>query len=478
MTGLGAKLEVVEINYTRQFSDRHMSGIAKLKNLKRFEVDYCEEISEASLSVLHFLPQLEVIRLRNCAAVFSLEALADCRRLKKVDLSYNEHLDFKVLASLIRLENLECLVLENNSSLEDDHLKVLQQFPRLKSLDLADCQSVTDAGLVHLGDLNLTELNLSGCSKINGAGFAEFKSLTLESLVLNSCRIDDAGLLNLARFSGLKKMDLESNQAIRGTGLSVLGNFRRLEFANLAGLPVDNDHLRLMAGVTTIKELNLNNCSGVSGRGLIGLVDSQNLEKLELQGCFRLDSPSDFEPIGKLAGLKFLDISQTRIRPESVFHLPSLTQLEYLDLSECKWIDDLAVQRIAEIKSLKILRLGELPRLTDQAIRELHALPNLEILYLSGSRLISGDGFSAFGSDSKLSALTLASLPNLSAAGLKNLPSITTVTSLTISAVPLSNEHLTALRGLPNVAYLELDDLSGVSENANLTLRASLPKLK
>jgi hypothetical protein len=52
--GIFPQWEVLEINCTGQFYDRHMSGIAKLKSLKKFEVDYCEEISDATLSVLHY----------------------------------------------------------------------------------------------------------------------------------------------------------------------------------------------------------------------------------------------------------------------------------------------------------------------------------------------------------------------------------------------------------------------------------------
>ena len=94
------KLEVLEIKYTGQFQDRHMSGIANLQSLKVFAIDYCDEVSEATLSVLHYLPRLEELKLRHCDAIYSLEALANCGNLKKLDLSFNEHLDFKVLSSL------------------------------------------------------------------------------------------------------------------------------------------------------------------------------------------------------------------------------------------------------------------------------------------------------------------------------------------------------------------------------------------
>ena len=172
-------LEKLKINYTSQFFDRHMSGIARLKSLKIFEVDYCGEISEASISVLRYVPKLEEIRLRDCQGVYSLKSLAECQSLKKVDLSSNDHLDFEVLKSLRRLPKLESLVLDENENLEDQHLRWLKGIESLNSLSLIDCDSLTDEVFAQLDGIpNLKKLVIRYNDSITGASIGELKGET------------------------------------------------------------------------------------------------------------------------------------------------------------------------------------------------------------------------------------------------------------------------------------------------------------
>jgi F-box/leucine-rich repeat protein 14 len=472
------KLANLEINYTGQFEDKHMSGLAKLTNLKKFAVDYCDEISEASLSVLHYLPGLEEVRLQHCEAVFSLESLANCKSLKKLDLTNNEHLDFNALSSLVRLENLETIVLAENPGLEDQHLEWLAKIPTLRHVDLSECESVTDEGVAHLGTLNLRNLNLSECKKITGTGFAEFATPSLEELNLVDCAIDDDGLQNLAIFKNLKRFTIYNDESINGEGLAVLGNFKQLEELVLQGLPVSNEHLNLLEGIATLQRLDLSECSKISGAGLASLTQSRDLQDLKLSGCRRLDETADFEPIAQFVQLKKLDISATRIRPEAVSLLTKLSQLESLDISSCNWIDDAAIEQIAKIKTLRRLKLDDLARLTDRSLVFLAELPDLQWLYLEDNRLLTGEGFSAFPDSTGLRFLEMHGLDKLSPKGLENLPRFSKLEKLTIYSTELTNEHLLAMKGIPNLRELEMDHDSQVDDNVSQQFRASLPRLK
>ena len=73
---------------------------------------------------------------------------------------------------------------------------IVKTFPNLTSLNLAECEDITDAGLAHLAQLHaLTSLDLAYCSNITDAGLAHLAQLhALTSLNLYGCsNITDAG---------------------------------------------------------------------------------------------------------------------------------------------------------------------------------------------------------------------------------------------------------------------------------------------
>ena len=353
----------------------------------------------------------------------------------------------------------------------------MAKIPTLTEVNLAQCSAITDEGLAALGKLPLTRLDVSSCAKIDGSAFEAFEAAVLQELNLHGCSIDDQGLLNLAKFKQLVKLRLDENDSIKGEGLDVLKNFKSLQELTLSGLPVSNENLNLMAGITSLKELRLDGCSMVSGLGLASLTGSA-LERLDLKDCRRFDAEEDFREIGRLKSLKYLNVAGTRMRPECVPLLTQLSSLGELDVSGCNWVDDSSIGELAKIKTLRTLKLDDLARLTDAALVHLAQLPNLERLELGKNRMISGEGFDSFPSTTGLRFLELRELDKLTPDGLKNLPRFSKLEKLTIDSVKLSNEHLIAMKGMPNLKDLELDDTSQVDENVYRILRASLPNLK
>ena len=377
------KLEVVKINYTGQFYDRHMSGIAQLTSLKKFVVDYCDEISEASLSVLRYIPNLEEIELQNCESIYSLKPLTECRSLKKINLTANEHLDFDALECFQLLPNLESLILNENSTLEDKHLRWISQMSGLKHVELQECSELTDEGLAILAKLpNLQTLDVSQNMKITGETLDQFPGDKLENLDLAGCGVTDETLAKLAKFKSLKKINLQNNHVLKGTGLSVIGNFKNLVELDLTGMNATNAHLNGLDGITTLEKVILDDCPKISSRGLVSLVKSQGLKRLDLVRCRRIDS-DDLEVISKFSNLESLDVEGTRVKPKGLEVLASLKKLEALDLSNCNWIDDAAVEKLAKFPALKSLSMYQVPRLTDKSFQSLAKLKTLELLRVS-----------------------------------------------------------------------------------------------
>ena len=470
-------LEKLKINYTGQFVDRHMSGIARLKSLKIFEADYCEEISEASISVLRYVPNLEEVSLKDCEAVYSLKSLAECRSLKKIDLSSNGHLDFEVLKSLRRLPNLESLVLDENENLEDQHLRWLKGIPTLTTLSLVECSGLTDEAFAQLNGIpNLKKLVIRDVSQITGDSVVELKGETLEELELVDCGLNDESLLKFDHLTSLRKFDFSENDQIKGPGLSVLASFKRLEELNLSGLSVSNDQLKLLQGITTLKSINLQDSTRVSGIGLAPLTESGSLEELDLGGCRRIDS-DDLAEVVKFKNLEVLDLKGTKVKPEGLEQLEQLSSLKKLDLSQCNWIDDAAMAKVAKFPALQNLRLNDVPRLTDKGVENLAQSKTIKEIYLRENRHVTGTGFAGFAENSSLVRISLIELEKLSAKGLKHLQNVEALEDLVVrnDEKRWTDEHVRSLFGLARLKSIQVRDISELEDGLYRGLLNSLP---
>ena len=93
----------------------------------------------------------------------------------------------------------------------NDDLTHISGLPNLTSLDLSECQKITDAGLKHLSSMkNLTSLDLRDCDQITDDGLGHLKDLpNLTSLDLSGCwKITDDGLGHISSMPNLTSLNL------------------------------------------------------------------------------------------------------------------------------------------------------------------------------------------------------------------------------------------------------------------------------
>ena len=433
------KLEWVRINYSGRFYDRHMSGTARLKNLKHLTIRRCDEVTEAALSVLRYLPKLEQVDLIDVESTYSVRPLAHCRSLKRLDLSNNSHFDFKNLRGLSGLD-LEELNLANNSSLEDKHLVHLANFPNLKKLSLSLCTELTDEGLACVANLgSLRSLDITGCKSITGT-FLKEVNRNLESLVANRCKFNDDGMKNLARLSALKELGVSGNEDITEEGLFSIASCDNLEKLTAGGLALSLKHFEAMKEFR-FTSLSLAGCSQVTGECVAATDCSQTLEYLDLSKCRRINSP-DLRSIAGCKKLATLRLSNTRVDWEGIGFLSGLKELKEIYLNECKWIDDAAMEQLTSIDSIELVEAKKSLRLSDDAIRHLAKLPNLRKLYLQENNKITGVGFEAFNESNPLERLQMEKLNRLVPEGLRHLKRLQKLTSGLTKKVDILNRSL------------------------------------
>ncbi|XP_044487447.1 disease resistance protein RPV1 isoform X2 [Mangifera indica] len=177
----------------------------------------------------------------------------------------------------------------------------------------------------------------------------------------------------------------------------------------------------------SVEVIDLRGESSVDGEWLAYLGACRYLRSLNLADCYRISS-SAIWPLAGMTSLKELDISRcVKVTDDGIRHLLSIPTLEKLCLSETG-VTENGVQLLSSLKNLSVLDLGGLP-VTDRVLSSLQVLTKLQYLDLWGSK-ISNKGASALEMFPRLSFLNLAwtnvtKLPRMSSLECLNLSNCT-----------------------------------------------------
>jgi len=173
----------------------------------------------------------------------------------------------------------------------------------------------------------------------------------------------------------------------------------------------------------------LDNCHGITGRGLLAFSRSHRLHTLSLANCRRLTD-------------------------EAVVNVSHLgTSLMALNLGGCRCLTDLSLEALSGLIELRKLDLSQCDLVTDDGLVHLNSLSLLEELSLGWCRLISDDGLEILGEQSNRSQ------------------ALRTLRLARCSITDVGLEHLTKLEKLEEL------DLNGCVSVSSLALGETLEKL-
>lgn len=327
-------------------------------------------------------------------------------------------LAFAISAHLTKLNLAMCL------NVGDDALRhIAYSCPELRHLTISYCEDVSDVGLIAIAlkCRDLRGLDITKCNKITNRGakaIAErcpqlkrflagsvmlLSDAPLISLASNcpnlkfldmcSTGITDAGLTAVAReCRKLKLIAFSDCRFITSFGLSSFAECHQLEVIRLSGCKAieDSTLLKLSIGCTDVMEIDLAGASMISPVILSKCISSwSKLVTLNLRGytpLVRRQSEALLDPtFVEFAVSSAASSSSSTTSPSSLFNIRH-PNLEDLNLSWCKFVDDVMITELAEgTPNLITLDLGWCTSITANAFHKLaQKCKNLRTLNLRG----------------------------------------------------------------------------------------------
>jgi Leucine-rich repeat (LRR) protein len=358
------------------------------------------DVTDDGLKVIAGAPELKVVALEGSIVTDAgMKALAGCKKLESVNLYLTDKVTdagVKELAALPKLRSLFFYGLKLNGT----GLAAFAGSKTLESVDLGVEGNLTDEGVKTLAELpNLKNLSLG-----HGYGTDAVKAIVAKRLpakfVFNPSVIDDElfetlvakGWLYNPKPRGQFEEPLPASPGevadlwLDGTRITDKGFRAVLDCTNAksvhaGGTGITDETLKKLSAFTQLRYLTLNKTK-VTAAGLQALAGLP-LDHLALEGCEL--SEDELKVIGKMSGLKELELAETKPDPAWLKHLSGLRELNDLNLRSARF-NDAAVKYVTTLPKLEKLALHRTD-LTDVGFQELVKLPTLKELWVDDTKV-------------------------------------------------------------------------------------------
>ena len=447
--------DVQVLNFGDTPPDAAAAQLTRLSGLK-WLVFYDRLPRGAGFAYLSRLKSLEgLVVARSAITDDELGVLANrlggLKSFRRLELGSTELTD----AGLVHLENLQSLeeFYGGGNKLTGSGFSHLARLPALREVGFGS-QQMGDAAVAHLAECSSLKRLTLNCPKITDAGIAQLaKAKSLEALKLHYVPLTDAGLAHLSSLKTLRELELQATQAT-DAGLAHLAKLTSLEVFRLprgVGEPgqaqITDAGLAHLRGLKGLKRLWLDR-PRYTGAGVQFLADLKSLESLH-PSCGITDR--DLAAIGGLTSLRELWIIGSPVTDEGLRHLSSLKSLNKLSLGGCK---EVTTSGLAHLRGLPIQSLQLDPCVPgDSRLAFLEGLPELETLYIKGTSLRDED-LASVGKLTRLKDLRIY-CQAIGDRGMAHLAGLTSLESLT-ARFQLTDEGLKHLANMKKLAAVQL----------------------
>lgn len=353
------------------------------------------------------------------------------------------------------------------TSYEDD-LRYVAFLPRLERLSL-EGGYYSSSGLRYLRQLpNLRELEAHHLTLSDG-GLAEITKLKrLKRLSLLGTGISDHGFQRICEMNGLQALVVQLPTRSEPNRLRSLTQLESLRLT--AGNILKADDLQFLAHTPRMRCLWIQ-CSAL-GDVLAALRHVPNLTELRLQ-CNQL-TDRDLQHIENHTALQHLTLegnSGNYVTDAGLASLAGLTDLQFLNLSNCRRITDSGLRHLQQLAKLRTLRLNRI-NIDGSGLANLSGHKHLSKLYLSGSG-ITDESLVHLATMSRLRTLDLEDT-KITDSGLVQLAGLHRLEHLKLNGSAVTLGGLAELKALPNLQTLTVP--RSVPDETLSELRQRFPK--
>ncbi|KAG5676954.1 hypothetical protein PVAND_006747 [Polypedilum vanderplanki] len=343
LVSVQTNLQVLDLSCTARLTDMALIHICEqLKKLRVLKIRRCHALTDISVKMISDLSFLEVLDISECKSLTS-QSIIDGIASRSNDILIELYL------SALNLSNAAVV-------------KVAENIPNLRVLDLSYCINHVDDVCVQMVLKNLTklrELNLDLCERISDAG-------------LTGMSMDNQ--INQDELSISKEVQEQKKDAIvSGSNHYThdpIKHHIRISLKSKAEEEIVEDALRKRAMLQLAKEINLKEqpCNS------FGLARLKGLRVLRLGGCNKVTDVSLIYNF-KLPELKEINLSKCQqISLQGISELvKNCPALEIVNLSECHNVDDKCIELIT----------SKLPRLTKLDISRCYKLTDFSLDYIA-----------------------------------------------------------------------------------------------
>jgi outer membrane protein assembly factor BamB len=248
--------------------------------------------------------------------------------------------------------------------------------------------------------------------------------------------------------------------------------------------------------------------TGIGPAGVRQLAGLKTLRGINLELCPRVDDVA-VKQLSRAKGLRVLSLMGVDVSEKGLESLQTLKDLRALDLEICEQVSDTGCQALGQMTQLRVLILKktgfEKLKITDAGLSQLVALQELEVLNLYGNKIsdvglvelpklaglqslnlsltaITDGGLVHVSSLQKLRHLELLysngfAGPMITDAGLKSLAELLALESLNLVGARIGDAGLSRLESLKQLNHLQLSN-TAVTEQGIATLKRQLPGCK
>ena len=284
--------------------------IPKLTKLEKLTL-YSKDINDDGLVCLAELPMLRFLSIRyGNFTDAGMAHVKKCTRLRNLDLNSVPITDTGLyhLSSLDKLEDLNLF----NTEVTDRGLAYLKSLSYLKKLNVRKREQkdqITDAGMVHLAQIN-----------------------SLEYLDLPNYGITDNGLAPISKLKNLKHLwvGCSTNSPLTDTAMQYISNLQSLEYLHIGGKGITDIGAAHLSKLKELKKLHFSFAPELTDNGLAELKSLKNLKKLTLPLRSEKITISGLFHLNTLKNLSRLDVEDCTIQDQASLDISGLTELEEL----------------------------------------------------------------------------------------------------------------------------------------------------